>query len=263
MKNAGWMTGLDGKVIDDPNNPSAAFGSVSWVQYSSLARDLVTFLANPHRGSPRFLRQWGWMLTLGVFARATSFCRKMVEAYLLAVDSCGIVQREYHTPYMPAGVQGAQHFHDCIDKAAVLRACRFIGDELLTGRVLDALHVWRKKVVENPALIQQRLDNAGVRGIAKWLYRQGVDGKEIDPITAADCSGGGFQEHELAVLGLAALCELDLGDKAGAKAFLDAGLALEVPHSTLAQRLAWIRARGGDWSQYASYAAACEALEAA
>lgn len=242
--NAGWTKGFDGLPLG-PNSPQ---GSVSWIGYQSLTRDLVQLVANPHHGSARELRQWGWTLDLGWCRQDRAFCGKMAQTHLLARDSCGVAFREYHVPYIPQGIQGAQMFHEMIDKAALLRACRMIGDPILTDNVLDVVRLWATKVLLNPTCRD-----------AKWVYRQRADGSEIDPITAADHGPEFMSEHILAVLGLAALCELDAGDTASAMFFLNAGLGVDVPHATLSQRLAWIKAKTADLSQYASYQAAIEA----
>jgi hypothetical protein len=125
---------------------------------------------------------------------------------------------------------------------------------------MDSLRVWRERIVKRPDLNQQRADTAGVWGTAKWLYEIRPDGSLVDPITAAETSGGGFQEHELNVLGLAALTDIECGEIVEASAWLTAGLELEVKHTSLVQRYAWIRAKTGDLSQYANYQAAIEAL---
>lgn len=250
---AGWSKGLDGLPLQGtpgaiPGHISPQ-GSVSWIGYQSLTRDVVSIAAKPNRGSARFLRQWGWTLDLGVFRYELTFCRKMVGTYLNAVDGVGVAFREYHPPYLPAGVQGAQMFHEMIDKAAAIRACRMIGDPILTDRVLDTIRLWAAKVLLNPNCKD-----------AKWVHRQRADGSEIDPITAADHGPERMSEHILCVLGLAALCEIEGFDEAAGEYFLKAGLTVDWPHATIAQRLAWIQAKTADLSQYSSYAAAAEAL---
>jgi hypothetical protein len=248
QQQAGWTKGLDGQ----PLTLNSPHGSVSWVGYQSLTRDSIVISTTPHKGTARALRQWGWVHDLGVANADGAFARKMLETHINAVDSCGVSFREYHTPFLPSGVQGAQMFHEMIDKAAALRAARMLGDLALMDRLLETVRLWARKVLMNRDCVD-----------AKWVYRERADHTEIDPITAADHGPERMSEHILCVLGLAALCELDLGDTYAARELLQAGLTIDVPHSTLAERLAWLKAKQYDLSQYASYQAALEALEAA
>jgi len=242
---AGWSKGFDGKTL----SPSSPQGSVSWIGYQSLTRDSYTLATNPKHGSARMLRHFGWTLDLGLNSGERTFSTGMVANELNAVDSCGIGFREYHTPYIPAGVQGAQMFHEWIDKAAVVRACRMLGDPILMDRALASVRLCATKTLLNPDCKD-----------AKWVYRERADHTEIDPITAGDHGPERMSEHILCVLGLAALSELDRGDRVAAQWFLEAGLSVDVPHATIAQRLAWIQQKTADISQYASWAAAAEML---
>ncbi len=214
---------------------------VSWSGYSSLTKDLKLFAANPHQGNGRFLRQWGWMLTLGVFVREATFCRKMIECALLARDACGILERRTHPEMANGRVSGTQHFHTMIDWAAVLRAARFLDDPVVTDRVLDAVSLWRDRVLKQWP-------------IRKWLGRP----NPAAAVQAGDWYGGPFIEHCLVVIGLAAQCEIDAGNDGEAKDWLDAGLKIGTPHADLAARLQWLNGVTGDMSQVASYKAAIE-----
>jgi hypothetical protein len=254
QRNAGRSKGLDGKPLQGtpgaiPGHISPQ-GSVSWVDYTSLTRDQVTAVAFPKSGTARGLRQWGWDLDLAVARGDADHCRKMVDVHNATADSRGIFFSEYRTDgLLPPGVQGTQMFHEWIDKAAVLRACRFLGDATLTRAALAIVRLCVDKTILNPDCRD-----------AKWVYRLRADGSLVDPIGPKDHGPERMSEHILTVLGLGALCAIDLGDKVLAKYLLEAGLQVDVGHGNLAMRLAWLKTKTGDLSQYASYMAALEAF---
>lgn len=215
-----------------------------------------------HRGSPRMNRDFGWMLYLGAWAvwagddEAREWIDNALGGYLRGCDANGIPQRQYHVPYMPSGVRGTQHFHTALVHNGALLAARVLSSRA-TRRVLELVALWRESVLSNPTMpLQSRLDSPGSMGPPKWIFTE-RGGLDIAPLNAVDTSGGGFQEHVLAVLGRAVAYSPRPG--AGFR-FAEAGLPVSPAASTLLSKVNFIDSWVHDMGQDGLYAAAVRKL---
>ena len=228
------------------------------------------FSENPGHGHGKMDRGFGWMIGVATYAAsrgdsiAAKWLSRALQAYSLAIDSAGVAQREYHAPYMPSGIQGTQHFHTAITHAAAIRAAIYLavekGDPAPLETVLADVEVWAGTAFANPSMpLQERADGPGTFGPPKWWWRW-KDGVGELRATLANSSGPdtGFQEHCLAVLGLAAQACEKLGRVDDVAGFLTDGLGVGAPAISLAAKLSSILSYRHDLGQEASYASAIQ-----
>lgn len=235
-----------GDRLDDKTHPDYPG---QWVP-QSLSKLAYQVALNPGHGAA-ILRDFGWMAMLGAWANApVAWSDKMVDTYLAMCDKFGIPQRYGDPAYMPAGWSGTQHFHSAIIHNGMWVLAKYA--KWRTDDVRVTIDRWQQHVLENRAMpFAQRADTVGVWGPPKWILTAGPTG-EVPELSTANTEGGGFQEHVLAALGRQAQ------GAPNPAAALTAGLGIGVPCSTLADKLAQMRAQTGDLGQTAHYWGALE-----
>jgi hypothetical protein len=235
----------------------------SYVPPSLSALSYFVALNGPH-GAP-VLRSFGWMMTLGAWANAPkTWAQKAIDTYLGMCDKFGIPQREAHTPYIPAGWLGTQHFHSAYIHHGAWTLSRAAGWR--ESDVLAMIDRWRSYVLNARGMpLQERPDGPGSFGPPKWIFTQGPQG-EVPQLTTASTSGGGFQEGVLAVLGHGAQSALETNAAAGGlghdevtQRMLTSGLGVDLPAARIGAKLTQMRSHTGDQQGFAAYWAALEA----
>jgi hypothetical protein len=225
----------------------------------SLKYTLALVMDAPAVGSSNLDRAFGHMLTANAWAgfagdtEAPAWIKTALNVYTLAADIHGICQREHHLPYMPADIQGTQHFHTTITHAGAYTAAAALPNiDPASHTQVPAVTIvqsrWKADVLSNGSLpYEQRYDNNAVYGPPKWIGTFVDGGTEIALTTALswgdDPAGptgkNGFQEHSMA-----AAASLALGLYASnststqAKAAVDACLGLETPDANNTAKLA-------------------------
>ena len=216
--------------------------------------------ASPGRGW-NVDRAFGWMLHLGAWGKAPpTWSQRMIDTYLAIGDEFGLPQREAHDPYIPPGWLGTQHFHSVLIHVGAWTLARASGYR--ESDVYARIVTWARNVLKNRQLpLEPRPDGPGSFGPPKWIFTHGPNG-DVPNLTTANSAGAngpaGFQEHVLALLGRAAMTDLDAQDVAGARSMLACGLGVGLPSGTLPDKMAQIASFAGDMGQYAHYWAALE-----
>lgn len=234
--------------------------------------------AAPHTGDAQLDRAFGHMLMVNAWAgfcgdaEASAWLQKALHVYTTSADGNGICQREYHTPYMPADVEGTQHFHTALTHVGAYVAAAALPNidanaHTQLPAVAPVLWTWVNSVLLNGALpLEQRYDNNAVSGPPKWIGTHVDGGSEImlsrslswgeDP--AGPSGKNGFQEHSAAA---AASCALALyaldAASAHAKTAVDACWGLGTPQANNVDKLADVNANtpmrdSSQWSRWLS-----------
>jgi len=130
----GWSDRNDEIVHQDDNhNPSYI--------YPSLMRTMYLVTLNPNDGINAD-RAFGWGLYHAALANVVkpgyslAWLEKAMWVYVAAADSNGVVQKEFHQPFLPTGVEGTQSFHSAIIAFGASAAMRHIADATLAKATL-------------------------------------------------------------------------------------------------------------------------------
>lgn len=178
-----------------PHNPG---------QYIPRSLTRLYAITNSHNGC-NVDRAFGWGMYHGALAElvkdgyASGWLDKAIKVYAKGSDlTHGIVQREYHQPFMPSNVEGTQSFHTAI---LALGACAAI-------RQTNSVHAAEAKAAlirlctkfyggDNLQMIPYTYNNS-LRGPPHWVWTHENQIK-INPLSNAKASIDGDTAHTLAV----------------------------------------------------------------
>ncbi len=203
---------------------------------------------SPGRGAP-IDRACGWMGALGAYlvkeqAIEPEWLVKWCELIEDSATPDGINNVMHAPNYMPANCLGTQLFHDTIIKWAYIAAC-----QTLDRDGTELLYRWFRGVIDNPRLPFLPYKWAeGAYGPPWWIATR-IDGIDV-PVSGENATGCGkpgwstdYQgtiEHILPALAGIYRMLKDRGQNARADAVLAKSLTVWIPHTTLAEREAWL-----------------------
>jgi hypothetical protein len=232
IRQFGWGNRSDSKVI--PNYP----GDFIPHTLKSMLYDVQT---NPGQGA--FVdRAYGWAMYHHALLKhinpdnnlVLSWMQDAITLFGLAADSHGIVQRDYHPPYMPPNVNGTQSFHTSIIALGAIAVARIIRGPSTRTVLLNLCNnlynlLGTKPYEYAPAEV----------GPPHWLWTY-ENGNYIDPLDVNLGDVNGDPTHVLAVLA-------ETSRFVGSRLPLSYSLKQWVPDTSFAARK--VRLDGVPWSQ--------------